>query len=472
MTLFNSLGLAQPTLPKPKAAGSFDIGGVTAINPASDRAGDATISISGGTIGRIARGVPSNPASEYAGCFVVPGLVDMHVHLPPKNALPLTRHAMLMYLAHGVTSLREAGDLDGTAVDAARTARDSDGWPCPRVVSCGPFVGAGKPTFKNTITLTDGSDCEADAIARRVRATGATFMKFYDGLTEPMIRTLERACDKHGLAIMGHVPAALTYEQARIREVQHFFGVPRPDTLERPGLINRSCDWHAVDERRMDEIVAFTLREGIANTPTLVTNEASLSYLDFQGACARLVLRRIPPFYPDIIWHPVRGGLNSRLPQDYTKRQVSAAVSKKQQLTRKLFDAGAPLYLGTDVAQPFVLPGESLQKEMRLFAGAGIPLDAIWRLATSAAGSRLGIPKLGTIQPGAPADLLIFRKDPTLSLDHLDTLVAIVCAGRLYNKATLDETLDAFGAYFRSPIVRPLAARAAKQSMARALGRT
>ena len=55
-------------------------------------------------------------------------------------------------------------------------------------------------------------------------------MKFCDGLTEPMIRALERACERHGLKIMGHVPAALTYEEARIAEVQHFFGVPKPST--------------------------------------------------------------------------------------------------------------------------------------------------------------------------------------------------------------------------------------------------
>ena len=40
-------------------------------------------------------------------------------------------------------------------------------------------------------------------------------MKFYEGLTLPMIRALQEACARHGLKIMGHVPAALTYEEAR-----------------------------------------------------------------------------------------------------------------------------------------------------------------------------------------------------------------------------------------------------------------
>jgi hypothetical protein len=41
--------------------------------------------------------------------------------------------------------------------------------------------------------------------------------------------------------------------------------------LERETLLNRSCDWHAVDEPLMDTIVEATLKYGIANTPTIVT---------------------------------------------------------------------------------------------------------------------------------------------------------------------------------------------------------
>ena len=213
-----------------------------------DRHVGATIEIADGSIAGISN-TQVAPSSEFAGCFALPGLVDMHVHLPPDNALKLTQGAALLYLLHGITSIREAGDLDGTAVAAAQRLSREGAHPVPRVFYCGPFVGAGKATFKNTILLKDASEAAADAAAIRVKATGASFMKFYEGLTEPMIRALEQACARHGLKMMGHVPAGITYEEARIAEVQHFFGVPEPRTLERNALINRSCDWHAVDER-------------------------------------------------------------------------------------------------------------------------------------------------------------------------------------------------------------------------------
>jgi imidazolonepropionase-like amidohydrolase len=440
---------------------------VTVINPMRGRRRTATIEISGGSIAAISDTSSAEP-SEFAGCFALPGLVDMHVHLPPDNALKLTPGAALLYLLHGITSVREAGDLDGTAVAAARKLASDGLHPVPRVFSCGPFVGAGKAMFRNTILLKDASDEEADAAAITVKANGASFMKFYEGLSEPMIRSLERACARHGLKIMGHVPAGIPYEDALIPEVQHFFGVPRPETLERDTLANRSCDWHAVDEQRMDAIVEVTLKHGIANTPTIVTNQRMLCYRDFEATRRQPDMRNVPPFYLDVIWHPEHGRLNTRLPPDYLERQVVPAIRKKQQLTRKLYEAGAKLYLGTDVAQPFLIPGASLLEEMALFVEAGIGVEHVWKLATSDAGERLGLRGLGRLEINAPADLLLFRRDPTHSLSHLSSLEAVVAAGRVYRVADLARAVQSSRAYFASPLIRPLARRGAERALAAA----
>ena len=470
MRLLTSFGLQRPTAPRLAVQGRFDVADVTVINPTRGRQKARTIAVADGEIAAISQARPI--ASEFSGCFSLPGLIDMHVHLPPDNALKLTPGAALLYLLHGVTTVREAGDLDGTAVDAARRLTSDGVHPAPKVFCCGPFVAAGKAMFKNTVLLEDASDAAAEAAARRVKAAGATFMKFYDGLTEPMIRALERACARYGLKIMGYVPAALAYEEARIAEVQHFFGVPRPSTLERDALLNRSCDWHAVDEIRMDEIVEATLKFGIANTPTIVTNQKMLCYRDYEAARRQAELHNIPPFYLDVIWRPERGRLNNRLPPDYIDRQVVPAIAKKQRLTKKLFDAGARLFLGTDVAQPFLVPGKSLQEEMALFAGAGIELEQVWQLATANAGERLGVDGLGRLKAGAPADILLFRRDPTEKLEHLSSLEAVIAAGRLYYAADLRRAVQEQSAYFASPLIRRLSRRGAERALAGAFRRS
>jgi cytosine/adenosine deaminase-related metal-dependent hydrolase len=468
--MLTSLGLRRPAAPVCTAQGRYDIAGVTVINPMRGRRQDATIEIRDGSIASISGRAAVRP-SEFAGLFALPGLVDMHVHLPPDNALKLTSGACLLYLAHGITTLRDAGDLDGTSIDAARRLAREGAHPVPRVYCCGPFVGAGEARFKSTLLLPDASTAAAEDAALRVKAAGATFMKFYEGLTEPMIRALERACARHNLKIMGHVPAGLTYEEARIAEVQHFFGVPHPSTLERDTLINRSSDWHAVDERRMDDIVRFSLKFDISNTPTIVTNQKMLCYRDYNAARLQGVPLGVPPLYLDVIWHPERGRFNNRFAPDYLERQVVPVIAKKQRLTKKLFEAGARLFLGTDVAQPFVVPGKSLQEEMALFVGAGIEPEQVWKLATADAGDRLGISGLGRLQDGTPADILLFRRDPTATLENLSSLEAVITAGKLYRVADLQRAITANQAYFASPLIKPIAHRAAERALERATGR-
>ena len=467
MGLLTNLGLRRPAAPLSAAQGRYDITGVTVINPTRERRSGATIAIGDDTIAAISD-TSTAPASEYAGCFALPGLIDMHVHLPPHNALKLTVGTSLLFLAHGVTTLREAGDIDGTTVEAALQLQREGTHPVPRVYFCGPFICAGKAPFKNTILLEDANPAAAEAAAVRVKAVGATFMKFYEGLTEPMIRELERACAKHGLKIMGHVPAGLTYEEARVPEVQHFLGVPEPSTLERPELINRACDWHAVDERRMDAIVEASLKFGIANTPTMVTNQKMLCYKDFEAARRQPEFSVLPPFYLDVIWHPEHLPAGLRFTRDYLDRQVVPGIAKKQRLTKKLFDAGAKLFLGTDVALPFLVPGKSLQQEMALFVEAGIGLEQVWKLATADAADRLGEGALGRLQNGAPADILLFRRDPTERLENLSSLEAVIAAGKLYRVSELNRAVQANQAYFASPLIKPLAKSGAKRAIERA----
>ena len=160
------------------------------------------------------------------------------------------------------------------------------------------------------------------------------------------------------------------------------------------------------------------------------------------------------------------------LPLDYLDRQVVPAIAKKQQLTKKLFDAGAQLYLGTDVAQPFLLPGASLLEEMALFVDAGIGIEQVWKLATRGAGDRLGVRGLGRVETDAPADISVFRRDPTKAIGNISSLEAVVAAGKLYRIADLHRALQSNQAYFTSPLIRPLARRGAERALARALGRS
>ncbi len=455
------------------ASTRFVLPDVTVVEPEGQRLEHVDVTVRDGRIAEIRpahlRGVDEALAEggerfevlrQYAGCFVLPGLIDMHAHLPPHNVFNLGGQFALLHLAHGVTSVRDAGDMDGTAVEAVRRGMAEGRYDGPRLFCAGMFVTTGRPRWKNSIVMR--SPDEAGAIAERLRSEGYHSMKLYENLTAEMIRALVDAAATCGLRVLGHVPTQLGYETARMPDAQHFFGIPPPLSLRRDHVFSRAADWDAVTPEHMQMIVETSLTHRLANTPTLIVTEKLFEYERYERAVHDPRYHMLPRLYRTVVWNPVSGlpvfrGLGE---DDFAR--LHDAFFKKMGLIKMLFDAGARLHLGTDVQQPFVVPGASLIEEMRLFEQAGIGPGSILRLATRGAADYLEVADLGIVRTGALADLGVYERDPTLDLAELATLRAVVTRGALLDKVALETRLarerrDHEGFFFDH--VAPLVAR-------------
>jgi imidazolonepropionase-like amidohydrolase len=137
---------------------------------------------------------------------------------------------------------------------------------------------------------------------------------------------------------------------------------------------------------------------------------------------------------------------------------------------KRMHDEGVRLHSGTDTLVAFVVPGAALHRELRIYVDAGMTPEEALAISMRDSAADLGVPGLGEIRAGAPADLLVFREDPTRSLDALDSLAAVIRDGRLYPRDVLDEQLARYRAHFDSrlfdaivtPIVRRVLANARK----------
>ena len=105
--------------------------------------------------------------------------------------------------------------------------------------------------------------------------------------------------------------------------------------------------------------------------------------------------------------------------------------------------------LGTDVGNPYLVPGVSLQEELRLFVEAGLSAEEALVTATRWPGEFLREPNLGRVMEGAPADLLLFREDPSRDLAALSTLEGVVADGRYYPRTILDAAVERAHDYYR-----------------------
>jgi imidazolonepropionase-like amidohydrolase len=134
---------------------------------------------------------------------------------------------------------------------------------------------------------------------------------------------------------------------------------------------------------------------------------------------------------------------------------------------RRMGERGVRLHTGTDSLVAFVVPGASLHRELRLWVEAGFAPEQTLRASARDSAAALGVPGLGELRPGAPAELLILRSDPTRSLHALSEIAGVVRDGRLYTRERLDAQLARYRARYDgalydgivTPIVRRVLAR-------------
>lgn len=439
------IGLRPPVFEVPRQA-RLVLADVTVVSPGLERVAGRILTVDGDRIESIMSHDPTRHASgtldRFAGSYVLPGLIDMHVH----HGLWIGDRELLglLFLAHGVTAVRNTGDLYGTVLAERRQVREGK-YPGPRVFACGPILDGDPPMwpalFPGSWVLRNAA--EARSAVDELAEMGVDCVKVYSWLSAEVLEAIREQAAQHGLPVIGHVPLAVPFEEAHLQDVQHLTGVPATrapprgarGTLAVPQTYASvwKTAWRNLDAAQVDFIVRTSLEQGIAHTPTLVAFEQASRLPDFPRLFGDAATQHLPRVYRDVFWRQ----------DDFLEpfAALGEAFPKMTNVVRRLHEAGVRIHAGTDTPNPFVVPGASLHEELRNLVDAGFLPDEAWAAATRWAGESLGEPKLGTLQKGAPADFLVFREDPSRDLAALSTLEAVVAQGRLYPKEVLDAAI-------------------------------
>ncbi len=103
---------------------------------------------------------------------------------------------------------------------------------------------------------------------------------------------------------------------------------------------------------------------------------------------------------------------------------------------KRLYAAGVPLIAGTDTGLPGLTPGASLLFELGMLQDYGIPANVILQMATSRPGALLSSsgPKLGIVQEGARADLILVDGNPLSNIRYLENVSLIMVSGEIFRR--------------------------------------
>ena len=350
---------------------------------------------------------------DLEGRCLLPGMIDCHVHLcidgsadPMQSVqkdsaamitLKAARHAHLSLLA-GVTTVRDLGSANGIS-GSLRDAITLGVVTGPRVVTTNQAVCITGGQGWQFSRQADGPDDVRRAVREQIRA-GADAIKMMatGGVITPGVEpgspqfTLEELkagaeeAHKAGRKIAAHAQG----NEGIKNSLRAGF-----DTIEHGIYLD-------------DEAIALLREKKAILVPTL---SAPFNIMEKGEKCG------IPSF---II--------------EKTRKVKDAHVAS----IKKAHKAGIPIASGADSGTPFNLHGENL-KELELLVGIGLsPMEAIVS-ATRVAAETLGLgSRLGTLQPGKLADLIVVEGDPLKDiavLQRKDKIVAVMKDGQFYKKS-------------------------------------
>ncbi len=379
---------------------------------------------------------PSARVVDCQGKFVLPGFIDAHVHLVHlANRSHVTGDQFLpMFLANGVTSVRDAGD---EIVAQSIIGRSAELRPelCPRVFLASPLVDSDPPLHRDVgYALIDPA--KVRPFVDEMVQWQVTTLKIYVGTARPVGRELINEGHRAGLKVMAHLGNYSAQDAVLdgVDSLEHIWSVFNyiipPDAAAQPDH-RANLDLH---NPLAQSLIAALVEHQVQVDPTLVVFRNMIYLNDLEAIHNHPDLAHVPPRMLDY-WQSYRQSSNLT-PATRDLRQKE--IRKYQELTGLLHRAGVPLLAGTDTPEPFVPPGYSLHQELEMLVESGLPPAAALAAATINNARALNQQdRLGTVAPGKLADLVILNADPTVDIRNTRQIEAVVRGGLLCDPATI-----------------------------------
>ena len=396
-------------------------------------------------------GTPQRPVTvegdaeviDARGKFVIPGLIDAHVHLVHlAEKTHVTGDEFLpLFLAAGVTSVRSTGDAIVAEVGVANYAA-SHPQLCPRVFLASPLIDRDPPIHPDVgHALTDPT--QVAAFVDDMAAWNVTTLKLYVGATRAIGQAVIREGHRCGMKVTGHLGRYTAQDAAAdgIDCLEHIWSVfnysippevaGTPDHRANLDLQNPKCQ----------SLVDLLARQKVMVDPTLVVFRNMIYLNDLEEVHGHPDLTHVPRRMLRY-WESYR--VESNL-APATREARQREVRKYQELTGILHRRGVTILAGTDAPEPYVTPGFSLHQELEMLVASGLSPAAAIRSATLNNARILAkVDVLGSIEVGKLADLLILEADPTRDIRNTRSIEVVVRGGRVCHPAAL---LDAVSSH-------------------------
>jgi imidazolonepropionase-like amidohydrolase len=380
---------------------------------------------------------------EAQGKYVIPGLIDMHVHYDKPWLHRL-------YLANGVTTVRDLG----SAIERMTTLRQEIA--VGNILAPRLFI-SGMPINPRTVKAM-GLESSA-AMALKLAEAGVDGIKV-TGYSAEELREIVRVAHSHGLEVYGHTgptrqpgasgPGPRSAVQVGLDGIEHGTSVlegslereiPLPADYNPQNWDHQFRYWYLpmnqwVSLKKLDELIGLMVENEVYFSPTLITFHRNFVVKGTGEWEADPAHQYIPEDKP-----PPFGAFNAE-----EREQWRRNVELMKQAVLKFQREGGLLIVGTD-SPGAVFPGWGVHQELELFVEAGLtPLEALQAATLNGARVLQKEQELGTVQVGKLADLLILDANPLENIAHTQRIHRVISKGVVLDpEALLKDNLNQFG---------------------------
>ncbi len=370
------------------------------------------------------------------GKWLIPGLIDMHVHnladinlssnYPTKGATLFTdtQDFMLLYIANGVTTVFE---LNARTEHFGQRNEIIKGKVTGPRIALAFLINGGDGSGNIANTPEDGRQT-----VRIAKAQGYEFIKVYSGLNIETFKAIVDEAMKRGMKVVGHIPNAF---RGRLEEafVPNFDMVAHAEEFTK-----QSKELSNEDAQRFAKLAKA---KGTWLTPTLTTMEWIANQTHSLDG-----IRNLPSLK---YVHPLMQSkwlTSNHYNQETDPKRIAridSMVDFHLRLVKAFREAGVPIVTGTDAGVSGVVWGFSLHDEMELLVKAGLTTEEALASATRLPAMWLGIEdKIGTAEAGKYADLILLDANPLDNISNTRKISGVFVNGRWISRKEIDIMLS------------------------------
>jgi imidazolonepropionase-like amidohydrolase len=370
---------------------------------------NADVRVVDGKIAEIGRNLAAGGAMTIpaAGQFVMPGLIDSHVHLKSLSQLPLS-------IAYGITTLRNMSGSPETLEWKKKTA--SGEVVGPEIITTGPITDGQMfwPGFRIVLTEEDAIKAVEDDIR-----LGYDYVKTYPDIPREAFIKLMQTANELGIKVSGHGSNKVSAQELGdlgYYSLEHVSRLP-PDNDDDVVSLAKSGMWYLPTLTALRNVTRYIARE--------------LEIEDFE--------------YTDLVpKEVVEDWYGSVKVYRADKRFLTFKMDNFAHLTKLFREHSDRVVAGTDIGIPGTLAGLYSHYEFELLVTVGGMSNMESLVAgTIRAAKMLGKEhEIGSIEVGKRADLIILDANPLDSITNTKRLGGVVKSGRYFDKKKLESLID------------------------------